>query len=98
MLILFSRSTHKLYFTPGLAGPLFRYDPIREARPVELDVEIGVRAATQETPQGYIYTISKGDAMIYRFDTKTEMVDCIGPASIGTQTYITTIDADPTGR
>jgi len=96
--MLFSRSTHRVYFTPGLAGPVFRYNPDQDARPIELDVEIGVRAATQETPQGYIYTISKDDAMIYRFDTKTEKVDRIGSASIGIQTYITTIDADPTGR
>ena len=96
--MLFSRSTHKVYFTRGLAGPVFRYDPVRDTRPVELDVEIGVRAATKETPQGYLYTVSKDGAMIYRFDTKTEKVDRIGLASIGTQTYITTIDADPTGR
>jgi len=96
--MLFSRSTHKVYFTPGLAGPVFRYDPSRDARPVRLDMQIGVRAATQETPQGYIYTVSKDDAMIYRFDTKTEKADRIGSATIGTQTYITTIDADPTGR
>jgi hypothetical protein len=80
--MLFSRSTHRVYFTP----------------PVELDVEIGVRAATQETPQGFIYTVSKDDATIYRFDTKTEKAEYVGSAPVGTQTYITTIDADPTGR
>jgi len=96
--MLFSRSAHRVYFTSGLAGPVFRYDPGRDAHPRELDVEIGVRAATKETPQGYIYTVSKDDPMICRFDTATEKVDRIGSASIGTQTYITTIDADPTGR
>ncbi|MHC4628984.1 MAG: YncE family protein [Planctomycetota bacterium] len=96
--MLFSRSKHRVYFTPGLAGPLFRYDPGRDGRPVKLDVQIGVRAATQETPQGYIYTVSRKDATIYRFNTKTEEVAYVGSAPVGTQTYITTIDADPTGR
>jgi hypothetical protein len=96
--MLFSRSTHNVYFTPGLAGPLFRYDPGHDARPVKLDVEVGVRAATQETPQGYIYTVSKEDATICRFNVKTEKVEYVGSAPVGTQTYITTIDADPMGR
>jgi hypothetical protein len=96
--MLFSQSTHRVYFTPGLGGSLFRYDPKQDARPVELDAEIGVRAATKETPQGHIYTVSKEDATIYRFDTKTEKVERIGSAPVGIQTYITTIDADPTGR
>lgn len=96
--MLFSRSRHTVYFTPGLVGPLFRYDPGQDARPVKLDLEMGVRAATQETPQGYIYTVSKGDAVIYRFDTKTEKAERIGSAPVGTQSYITTLDADPSGR
>ena len=96
--MLFARSTHRVYFAPGLGGPLFRYDPRQDARPIELDVEIGVRAATKETPQGHIFTVSKEDATIYRFDTKTEKAEYVGSAPVGTQTYITTIDADPTGR
>lgn len=96
--MLFSKSTGKVYFAPGLAGRLFRYDPHEGGEPVELDAEIGVRAATQETPQGFIYTVSKEDARIYRFDCKAESVERIGSAPVGTQSYITTIDADPTGR
>lgn len=96
--MLFSRSTHRVYFTPGVAGSMFRYDPEQGVPPVELGGQIGVRAATQETPQGYIYTVSKDDATIYRFDTKTEKVERIGSAPVATQTYITSIDADPTGR
>ncbi len=96
--MLFSRSTHKVYFTPGVAGSMFRYDPEQGVPPVELGGQIGVRAATQETPQGYIYTVSKDDATIYRFDTKTEKVERIGSALVATQTYITSIDADPTGQ
>ncbi len=96
--MIFAESTGRIYFTPGLSGRLHRYDPADGAGPVALDVEIGIRAATQETPQGFVYTVSKEDAAIYRFDTKTETAERIGSAPIGTQTYITTIDADPTGR
>jgi len=96
--MVFAKSTGRAYFTPDLEGSLFRYDPEKGGPPVKLDQEIGIRAATQETPQGYVYTVSKGDAQIYRFDTRTEKVQPIGSAPIGTQNYITTIDADPTGR
>jgi hypothetical protein len=96
--MIFARSTGRVYFAPGLAGNLFCYDPERGGPPVKLDREIGIRAATQETHQGYVYTVSKEDAQIYRFDTRTEEVRRIGSATIGTQSYITTIDADPAGR
>ena len=97
--MIFARSTGRLYFTPGLAGKLHRYDPAVAGAPVALEAEIGLRAATKETPQGYVYTVSsKGDAAIYRFNTRTERVDKLGPAPVGQATYITTIDADPTGR
>jgi len=97
--MIFARSTGRIYFTPGLEGPLYRFDPQKGGPPVKLDATIGLRSATQETPQGYVYTVStKGDATIWRFDVKTEKVTKLGPAAIGTQTYITTLDADPTGR
>ncbi len=95
--MMFSKSTGSVYFVPGLEGRVFRYHPDQDA-PVSLDVEMGIRAATQETRQGYIYAVSKGDAVIYRFDTKTEEAERIGSAPVATQTYITSIDADPTGR
>ena len=97
--MIFARSTGRLYFTPKLGGKLFRYDRAVGAAPVELDAEIGLRAATTETPQGYVYTVSnRGDAAIYRFNTRTEKVDRLGPAAVGRMDYITTIDADETGR
>jgi len=96
--MIFAKSTGKVYFTPGLSGTLYRYDPAAKKPPVPLDAEIGLRAATQETPQGFVYTVSKEDATIYRFDTKTEKVEPIGAAPVGTQTYITTIDAGPAGQ
>ena len=97
--MIFAKSTGMLYYTQGLAGKLHRYDPNAGAAPVELGAEIGLRAATQETPDGYVYTVStKDEATIYRFNTRTEKVDKLGPAAVGKMTYITTIDADPTGR
>jgi len=97
--MILARSTGRVYFVPGLAGQLHRYDPAKGSGPVELNVELGLRAATRETPQGYVYTVStKGEAMICRFDTKSEKVEQIGKAPVGSQSYITSLDADPTGR
>ena len=96
--MIFAKSTGRVYFVPGLSGQLQRYDPAHDGSPVALDAEIGIRAATQETSEGFVYTVSREDATIYRFDTKAEKVERIGSARVGTQTYITTIDADPTGR
>jgi CubicO group peptidase (beta-lactamase class C family) len=96
--MIFAKSTGRVYFTPGLASQLYRYEPRKGGSKVGLAAEIGLRAATQETPQGFIYTVSKEGALLYRFDTKTEDVKQIGSAAIGRQTYITSIDSDPTGR
>jgi len=96
--MIFSKSTGRIYFTPGLAGQLFRYDPEQSDQPVGLNVKLGIRAATQETPDGFVYAVSKEDAIISRFEPSTEKTEIIGSAPIGTQTYITTIDAGPYGR
>jgi hypothetical protein len=96
--MIFAESTGRVYFVPGLSGRLYRYDPAHGKSPVALDAEIGIRAATQETPHRFVYTVSREDATIYRFDTKAEKVERIGSAAVGTQTYITSIDAGPTGR
>ena len=66
---------------------------------MKLDAALGLRAATQETPDGKVYTVStKPDATLCRFDVKTEAVDTLGSAAVGSQTYITSLDADPAGR
>lgn len=96
--MILAKSTGYVYFVPGFFGPLYRFDPEKSTSPVELGAELGIRAATQETPQGFVYTVSRGGATLYRFDTKTEQVTNLGSAAIGTQTYITTIDADSTGK
>ncbi len=37
-------------------------------------------------------------AQLYSFDTKTEKVEKLGSAAAGSQQYIASLDADPTGR
>ncbi len=96
--MIFARSTGCVYFAPGLAGTLYRHDREKGGSPVRLSAAIGLRAATQETPQGYVYTVSQDDGALWRFNTRTEVVEELGPAPIGTQTYITTLDAYPSGR
>ncbi len=96
--MIFAKSTGRVYFTSGLAGQLYPYELRNGNLQVGLAAEVGLRTATQETPQGFVYTVSKEGALLYRFDTKTEEVEQTGSAAIGGQTYITSIDADPTGR
>jgi hypothetical protein len=101
--MMFSPSTGRIYYTAGKGddGPLMRFDPAKGA-PEKIPGTIGLRAATEETPDGFIYTVSSGQrgktAELYRFNPKTEQVEPLGPAAVGTQNYITTIDADSTGR
>jgi len=103
--MIFAKSSGRIYYVPGkedTVAQLVRYDPAKGGAPVKIDAELGLRAATQETPQGIVYTVSKGgkagEATLYAFDTKTEKVEELGPAAVGTAEYITTLDADPTGR
>lgn len=89
----------KLYYVPGAgSGKLMRYDPDKPSEaPVALPVTVELRATTLETPQGMVYGISKGGATLYEFNTKTEQITEIGKAAVGGQSYVATIDADPTG-
>lgn len=100
--MIFARSTGRVYYTQGTGGRLMRYDPAKGGDPVKIDGDIGIRAATQETPQGIVYTASQGqggrEAMIYSFDVKAESIAELGPAAVGKQTYLATLDADPSGR
>ena len=102
--MILARSTGKVYYVPGSAeGELMRFDPESGEPPQKLEgKQIGIRAATDETPQGLVYTVSIGqrsaDATIWSFNTKTEEIQEIGSAPVGTQAYVASIDADPTGR
>ncbi len=97
--MIFSPSTGRVYFMDEEAGRLMRYDPEADQPPVAIDGQIGLRAATEETPQGVVYTVGQSsDPEIERFDVKTEQVTKLGPAKVGSQAYITALHADPTGR
>ena len=101
--MMFAKSTGRLYYVPGTGeGTLMRYDPA-VGNVVALDGKImGNRAATQETPQGLIYSVSQSTkttpAAIWSLNTKTEEVKKIGTAPIVSDGYIASLDADPTGR
>jgi hypothetical protein len=98
----FAKSTGRIYYNPPKSEDvLMRFDP-DAGKPARIPGRIGIRAATQETPQRIIYTVSdgqgSGEAMIGALNTRTEKTETLGPAAVGTQNYITSIDADPTGR
>lgn len=102
--MIFARSTGRVYYTQGKGedGPLVRYDPSKTSPPEPIPGQIGIRAATQETSQGIVYTVASGqakaDPSIYAFNTKTEKIEELGPAGVGTRNYITSLDVDPKGR
>lgn len=103
--MILAKSTGKVYWVPGNengVGPLVCFDPAKAGPPVKIAASIGLRAATEETPDGFVYTVSKGakgeGSVLFRFNTKTEQVEELGPAAVGVNHYITSIDADPTGR
>ena len=91
--MILARSTGRVYFIPGTGdSPLMRFDPATDKAPVEVGGQIGIRAATRETPQGFVYTCSLGqgvgDATIYSFNTKTEKIEALGPAAVGGNAYV----------
>jgi hypothetical protein len=101
--MIIAASTGRVYFTPGKEDtPLYRFDPTSGEGPKASDKTIGIRAATRETPDGKVYTVSSGQggraATLYAFDTRTEEVTELGPAPVGTQSYIASLQADPSGR
>ena len=103
--MILAKSTGRVYYVPGkedMVGPLACYDPAKGGAPFQIKASLGLRAATEETPKGFVYTVSKGgkagEATLYAFNTKTEQAEELGPAAVGSAQYITSIDADPTGR
>ena len=104
--MILAKSTGRVYYVPGkdegMSGPLMRFDPATAGPPVKIDAVLGLRAATEETADGKVYTVSKGGrgtpATLWAFDTKTERAEKLGDAAVGTQAYIASIDVDPTGR
>lgn len=95
--ILFAPSTGRVYFQQeggrGETLPLVRFDPSRPGPPQPIDAQVGLRACTIETPEGFVYTVD-GDHL-WEFNTRTETARHLGPTAVGTQDYIATIDIDP---
>jgi hypothetical protein len=102
--MILARSTGRVYYVPGKGeSPLMRFDPATDKAPVQIPGEIGIRAATRETPQGIVYTISQGqgegaEATVFAFNTKSEKVERLGPAAVASQQYVAAVSADPMGR
>jgi hypothetical protein len=101
--MILAQSSGKVYFTPGLTdSPLMRFDPASGSPPVEIPGKIGIRAATRESPTGDVITVShprgEAGATLYRFNTRTEKVEDLGPAPVGSQAYVAAMSADGAGR
>lgn len=97
--IIFAPSVGRVYYVNRDGGPLMRYDPETAEPPARIDGTLGLRSATRETKDGHIYTVStRPDGTLWRFHPNTEKIEEIGPAAVGRQTYITSLDVDPTGR
>ncbi len=105
--LIFARSTGRAYFhgdpadanQPSGESPrrLVRFDPDKPGKPTPIDARVGLRAATDETADGIVYTVD-GDNL-WAFDVKAEQATALGSLCVGKETYIASIDVDPaTGR
>jgi hypothetical protein len=97
--LMLAQSTGRVYYVHEDGGQLMRYDPASGMPPVPISGTIGIRAATRETRDGFVYTVStSGDGTLWRFNTRTEAIDPLGDAAVAGEDYVTTIDVDPSGR
>ncbi|WP_439621655.1 hypothetical protein [Gemmata sp.] len=99
--MIFAKSTGRVYYVQASGKSLMRYDPAKPDAPEKIPGEIGIRAASEETKDGTVYTVStgqKGIPELFAFDTKAEKVTPLGPAAVGVVGYITALKIDPTGR
>jgi hypothetical protein len=88
--LIFSKSTGRVFWEGKM------YDPeTNEITPANVP---HVRSASAETPQGLVYGTSERSADIWAFHVKTGELKQIGNGAVGTQEYIASIEADPTGR
>jgi hypothetical protein len=102
--MILARSTGMLYFHGGKPGEkgrsgadsLYRFDPRNPGPPTKLDVSLGLRAASGESPLGKVYTVDRDE--IWEFDVPSETARSLGPSAVATKDYITTLDLSPDGR
>ncbi len=88
---ILSSTTGRLYWSGKMFDPAEDHLLGESAAP-------DVRSATRETPQGLVYGTSGRSAEIWSFDVKTGKTEKLGSGAVGKQEYITSIDADPSGR
>ncbi|MEM7011536.1 MAG: hypothetical protein AAF585_08650 [Verrucomicrobiota bacterium] len=93
--MVFAKSTGKLYFHTSKGGPeqLLRFDPDKPTELTRIDAVAGLRAASEETSKGLVYTVDRDQLWV--FDTKTETAREFGPTAVGENDYITSLDLDP---
>ena len=96
--LIFARSTGRIHYMNDVTNELMRYDPATGKLPQPIPGSIGLRAATQETPDGSVYTVGKSDNHVWKFNTKTEAISDLGELAVASQTYTASLDVDPTGR
>lgn len=101
--MIFSSSKNAIYYTPNNdLSPLMKYDPEQDSEPRDIPGEIGIRAATQETKDGLVYSVSQGqrgkDSFLYSLNVGSGEIQKHGSIAVGSQTYVATIDASPGGR
>jgi hypothetical protein len=94
---ILSQRTGRLYWRAAGTGRGLVYDPASNSISESPDVP-DVRSATRETPAGIVYGTSDRNDVIWAFDTRTETLTELGRGAAGERTYITAMEADPTGR
>jgi hypothetical protein len=94
---ILSRSTGRLYWRGNESGRGLVYDP--EANTISGSPNVpDVRSATRETRDGIVYGTSDLSDVIWAFDTRSQTLTELGRGASGEKTYITAMEADPTGR
>jgi hypothetical protein len=103
--MILSKSTGMIYFHGGLLSQgekrsgereLFRFDPRNPGEPKPVGTRLGLRAASEETSQGIVYTVDGNE--LWAFDVKSEKATSLGDSAVGEKDYITSLDVDPSGR
>lgn len=96
--LIFAKSTGLIYYMDEVTDQLMRYDPTNGEPPTPISGAIGLRAATQETLDGFVYTVGKSDGHLWKFNTKTEEITDLGELAAASQVYTASIDVGPKGR
>lgn len=95
--MILSNSSGRVYFQQqggrGQVLPLVRFDPAKPGPPEQIDARVGLRAASEESSQGLVYTVDGNH--LWEFNTRTEQAREIGETLAGDQEYITSLDLDP---